>query len=59
MATFTNQTKNTETFANLSKTIQGVLVTEDLLNFLVTEDDEILLVEPLIGGFEWSNQTKA
>jgi hypothetical protein len=68
MATFTNKPKNSVTFGNHSKnpssftnterTTQRFLITEDLLYFLTTEDDELLAVEPLAGGFKWTNTIK-
>jgi hypothetical protein len=63
---FTNQTKvstsfNTQSkvatsFNNQFKLTNKFLITEDLLAFLTTEDEHLLVVEPAIVG--WSNQVK-
>ena len=56
---WTNSTKPETSFGNQAKPSFIGLATEDLLNFLTTEDDEILLVEPVAGGgLIWNNQEK-
>lgn len=44
--------------ARTKATLYG-LATEDLLSFLTTEDDEVLVVEPTPGGTQWRNREKS
>jgi len=63
---FTNQTKVSTSFNTQSKVVTSFdtqekpvnkfLITEDLLAFITTEDEHLLVVEPAIVG--WSNQVK-
>jgi hypothetical protein len=55
---WSNLTKPITSFTNRLKTLIFGLGTEDEIYFLTTEDDEILLVEPVAGGIFYSNDNK-